>query len=172
MRLDDVQIRLVILYALKHFKISASVENLQEILVWQDIIDYFTMVDFLLDMEKLGMVTTVTVENVVRYDITEKGDKTVSMFKNKIPMSLRDKIYFKCDEMVSDMAKGRSIAADIVPIDDRNFMAKCGIYEFNTPLMEINIYAGTREQAEAIAERFKTQSSSLYKTILEKIIED
>lgn len=172
LRLDDVQIRLVILYALKNFKISASVENLQEILVWQDIIDYFTMVDFLLDMEKFGMVTTVTVEGITRYDITEKGDKTVSMFKNKIPMSMRDKIYDKCAEMVSSIANGRSIVADIVPIDDKKFMAKCGIYESGTPLMEINIYAGTREHAEVIAERFKTHSSSLYKTILEKIIED
>lgn len=95
MRLDDVQIRLTILYALKHFKISASIENLQEILVWQNMIDYFTMVDFLLDMEKLDMVSHVTVEDVVRYDITPKGAETVSMFKNKIPMSFRDKIYDK-----------------------------------------------------------------------------
>lgn len=74
--------------------------------------------------------------------------------------------------MLSAIEKGMNIRTDIVPIDDKKFMAKCGIYEFGTPLMEINIYAGSRQSAETMAERFKTQSSSLYKTILEKIVED
>lgn len=172
MFLDDIQIRLIILYTLKHFKISMTMDQLQDVLVWQDIIDYFTMADFLLDMEKLGMLKTVIIENKTHYDITDKGKETVNMFKNKIPMSIRDKIYEKCSDMLSEMANGRKVVADIVPIDDKKFMARCGIYDFGTPLMEINIFAGSRKHAEIIAERFKTESANLYKTILEKIIEN
>lgn len=172
MFLNDVQTRLTILYTLKSFKLSMSEENLQEVLVWPDIIDYFTMVDFLLDMENLGMVSTVKVEGVTRYDITAKGQQMVAMFKNKIPLSIRDRIYDKCYEMLSKMARGREVVADIVPVDDKKFLAKCGIYEFGVPLMEINLFAGTRKHAEEIAGRFKTECADLYKIILEKIIED
>ena len=70
MYLDDVQIRLSILYTLKCFKISMTEGNLQEALVWNDILDYFTMMDYLLDMQKLGLVSTVTIEGRLRYDIT------------------------------------------------------------------------------------------------------
>ena len=73
MYLDDVQIRLSILYTLKCFKISMTEGNLQEALVWNDILDYFTMMDYLLDMQKLGLVSTVTIEGRLRYDITKKG---------------------------------------------------------------------------------------------------
>jgi len=38
--------------------------------------------------------------------------------------------------------------------------------------MEVNLFAGSRKHAEAIAKRFETESSKLYKIILEKIIED
>lgn len=171
MYLDDVQIRLIILYTLKCYKISMTDGNLQEALVWNDILDYFTMMDFLIDMEKSGLVSTVTIEGNLRYDITKKGHETLDMFKDKIPRSIRDKIYDLSEKALSKMARGREIVADIQPIDEKKFLAKCGVYEFGMPLMELSIFAGTRKHAEEIAKRFETQAAKLYKTILETIIE-
>lgn len=172
MHLDDVQIRLIILYALRCFKVSMSEENLQEMLVWTDVLDYFTMLDFLFDMQKLELVSTVVVENVTRYDITKKGAEMVKMFKDKIPKSVRDNIYEIADEKLSKMARGREIAADILPIDEKKFLAKCGVYEFGVPLLEINLFAGNRKHAEEIAKRFEKEAAQLYRIILEKIIEE
>lgn len=171
MYLDDVQIRLSILYTLKCFKISMTEGNLQEALVWNDILDYFTMMDYLLDMQKLGLVSTVTIEGRLRYDITKKGHETLQMFRDKIPGSVRDKIYKLAEKHLALLERGREIVADIQPIDEKKFLAKCGIYEFGMPLMELSIFAGSRKHAEEIAKNFEKQAATLYKTILETIIE-
>ena len=171
MYLDDVQIRLSILYTLKCFKISMTEGNLQEALVWNDISDYFTMMDYLLDMQKLGLVSTVTIEGRLRYDITKKGHETLQMFRDKIPGSVRDKIYKLAEKHLALLERGREIVADIQPIDEKKFLAKCGIYEFGMPLMELSIFAGSRKHAEEIAKNFEKQAATLYKTILETIIE-
>lgn len=171
MYLDDVQIRLSILYTLKCFKISMTEGNLQESLVWNDILDYFTMMDYLLDMQKLGLVSTVTIEGRLRYDITKKGHETLQMFRDKIPGSVRDKIYKLAEKHLALLERGREIVADIQPIDEKKFLAKCGIYEFGMPLMELSIFAGSRKHAEEIAKNFEKQAATLYKTILETIIE-
>lgn len=171
MYLEDAQIRLAILYTLKCFKVSMTEGDLQSALVWNDIIDYFTMMDFLLDLQNSGLVSTVTVEGYTRYDITKKGHETLDMFKSQIPFSVRDKIYTLAEKHLSKLERGREIVADIVPVDERKYLAKCGIYEFGMPLMELSIFAGTRKHAEEIAKKFEEQSASLYKTILEKIIE-
>ena len=171
MYLDDVQIRLSILYTLKCFKISMTEGNLQESLVWNDILDYFTMMDYLLDMQKLGLVSTVTIEGRLRYDITKKGHETLQMFRDKIPGSVRDKIYKLAEKHLALLERGREIIADIQPIDEKKFLAKCGIYEFGMPLMELSIFAGSRKHAEEIAKNFEKQAATLYKTILETIIE-
>lgn len=171
MYLDDVQIRLIILYTLKCFKISMTEGNLQEALVWNEIIDYFTMMDFLIDMEKMGMVSTVTIEGALRYDITKKGHETLDYLKDRIPISVRDKVYDLAEKALTKMERGREIVADIQPIDERKFLAKCGVYEFGMPLMELSIFAGTRKHAEEIAKRFENQAGILYKNILETIIE-
>lgn len=171
MYLDDVCIRLIILYTLKCFKISMSEGDLQEAISWNEILDYFTMIDFLLDMEKMGLVSTVTVEGIVRYDITKKGHETLDMFKDKIPRSIRDKIYDLAQKALSKIERGREIITDIVPVDEKKFLAKCGVYEFGVPLMELSVFSGTRKHAEDIAKRFEDNAGILYKEILETIIE-
>lgn len=171
MYLDDIQIRLLILYTLKSFKFSITEGKLHETLVWNGFLDYFTMMDFLLDMKKSGLVTTVVIEGKTRYDIAEKGNETLEMFKDNIPRSMRDKIYELAEKELSKAERGQEIIADIVPLDEKKFLAKCGIYEYGMPLMEISIFAGTRKHAEEIADKFKDNAADLYKTVLENIIE-
>ena len=171
MYFDDVQIRLIILYALKSCKISMSEEMLQEVLVWNGILDYFTMMDFLLSMEKMEMVRTLTIEDKLCYDITPKGEEMVEIFSYEIPFSIRDTISEATDEILNRLGREHEIVADIVPIDHHKFLAKCGIYERNIPLLEVNLFAGSRKSAQSIAERFKAEAGKLYQIILEKIVE-
>ncbi|MCK9478154.1 MAG: DUF4364 family protein [Firmicutes bacterium] len=171
MHLNDVQIRLIILYALKSFRVSMSVENLQEVLVQTQILDYFTMMDFVFDMQKMGMIETVDIEGKKCYDITEKGEELTSMFDDKIPLSIRENILDYGEAIVKNIGREHEIVADIVAVDVRKFLARCGIYDMGTPLLEINVFAGSRKNAEEIAARFKKDAAQLYKIILEKIIE-
>ncbi len=171
MHYDDVQIRLIILYTLKEFEISMPQERLFEVLVWSEVLDYFTMMDFILDMQDLGMITTVEIEGKICYDITAKGRELLGYFKDKIPLSVRDNILDSAEKTLSTIARGQEIVADIVPIDTRKYLVKCGLYERGVPLLEINLFAGSRKSAEAILARFQNGSADLYKTILEKIVE-
>lgn len=145
--------------------------DLQSVLVWNEFMDYFTMMNLLLDLQKSELVSTVTIEGYIRYDITRKGHETLGMFKDQIPFSIRDKIFTLADAHLSKLERGREIVADIVPVDERKYLAKCGIYEFGMPLMELSIFAGTRKHAEEIAKKFEEESANIYKTVLEKIIE-
>jgi predicted transcriptional regulator len=171
MYFSDVQIRLIILYALKAFEISMPVEKLQEVLVWSGIIDYFTMMDFLLDMKSMGMIKDIEIEGSTCYDITEKGEGLASMFNDKIPLSVREHILDSARQVLDNIERGREIVADIMPVDTGQFLAKCGIYERGTPLFEVNLFAGSRKNAKEIAERFKKDAAQLYKIILERIVE-
>ncbi|MBQ2284067.1 MAG: DUF4364 family protein [Clostridia bacterium] len=39
------------------------------------------------------------------------------------------------------------------------------------PLFELSIFAGTKKRAEEIAKKFEAESATIYKTVMEKIIE-
>ncbi len=171
MYFDDVQIRLIILYALKSFKISMTVENLQEVLVYSEILDYFTLMDFIFDMKSMGLIKTVLIEGIMCYDITDKGEELTSLFNDKIPLSVREHILDSGETALKNINREHEIIAKAVPVDVRKFLAKCGIYEMGMPLLELNIFAGSRKNAEEIVNRFKKDAAGLYKIILEKIVE-
>jgi len=174
MYFDDVQTRLVILYALKKFKIAMSEELLCKSLVWGGIIDYFTMMDFLIDMEKSEMTAETAIDGKRCYDITDKGLQMVDTLAYKIPYIARESIDDAAFDTLDELKRGPEIAADIVPVDYKNFLAKCGIYDRGMPLMEISLLAGSRQAAFKISEQFKKDAADLYKTILgklEKVVE-
>jgi len=172
MYLDDVQVRLTILYTMRCCKITVSEEIFQEIIVYQDIMDYFTMMNCIYELENMGMLKTIMIDNQKRFDITSKGQSSVLMFKNKIPLSIRDKIYDKAYQINQRVARGREISTDIVPIDEKKYLAKCGIYEWGTPLLEVSVFAGSKKNATDIAKKFEKSASKIYKVILENMIEE
>ena len=167
--LDELEIRLTILYTLKRFKLSMSVEDLQDVLVWTDIIDYFTMLDSIFFMQDIEMIHSVTIEDAVRYDITKKGMDALEYLHKKIPYMIRSHINDTCYKMMCKLRRGKEIVTDIEPVDENKFMAKCGIYDFGLPLMELKILAGNRTRAYAVANKFKKNSEEIYKIILEKL---
>ena len=172
MYLDDVQVRLTVLYAVRCCKVSVSEDMFQELIVYQNVMDYFTMMNCVYELEKMKMVKSMVIDNETRFDITKKGLSSVLMFKDKIPLSIRDKIYDKAYELNQRAARGREISADIVPIDEKRYMTKCGIYEWGTPLLEVSVFAGGKKNAQDIVKRFEKEASSVYKLILEKIAEE
>ncbi|MDR0406458.1 MAG: DUF4364 family protein, partial [Clostridiales bacterium] len=162
---------LIILYALGAFKISMSEERLHEVLVWSGILDYFTMMNFVLELLSSGMITTVEIEGNTRYDLTRKGKELAGLFEDKIPRSVRDTIYDSAEQALDRIARGREIVADIVAVDRKKYLAVCGIYERGTPLLEVRLFAGSRQSAEDVKARFTSGAADLYKIILEKIVE-
>ena len=171
MYLDDIQVRLTVLYAMRCSKTTVSEEMFQEIIVYQEIIDYFTMMNCIYELEEMEMVKVLNVDGEKRFDITKRGLNTVTMFKDKIPLSIRDKIYDKTYEINQRVARGHVFATDVVPIDDKKFMAKCGLYELGTPLMEVSVFAGSKKSAQEVTKKFEKNATKIYKLILENMVE-
>ena len=172
MILDEIQSRLVILYTMRCLKTTVTEEMFNEVIAYQDIIDYFTMYNFIYELEKMEMIKPIEYEGVKRYDITKKGIASVQALKSKVPLSIRDKIYNKAYDINQREARGRRFITDITPIDESKYLAKCGLYERGTPLLEVSVFAGSKKNATEIAERFKKNASMVFQTLLEKIVEE
>ncbi len=172
MYFSDVQIRLIVLYTLKTFNISMTLENFQDVLVFDGPLDYFTLMHFLFDTQKLGLISTYELEGKTRYDITPHGEETLGLFVDKIPPAAIKHIGRAVAETRHNIDISQQINATVVPIDIGKFCAKCGIYERGLPLFEINFMAGGENEAALIAERFRSNAESLYADFVEKLLTD
>ncbi len=170
--LDDVQIRLLILFTLKYFNVSMTIENMQDVLVYDNIIDYFTMMDFVFDMQNLSLISTYELKGQTRYDITMEGEEMLKMFADKIPNHIKNKVIASMNNILSNLNAPRQIMCGVVSIDISKYCAKCGIYERGFPLFELNLLAGSHKEATRIAARFKTMAAEMYTKLIEELAQD
>lgn len=105
-------------------------------------------------------------ENLHIYELTEKGKEANGFFYRSIPIYIREQIVAYIAPFFREEIRKSSTRAEIMPINEREFMVQCGIYDNKTPLMELSFYAGTRKTAARMVRHFKEKQDEIYQTIL------
>lgn len=162
MYVNDVQAKIVILYTLQKFKLAMSMAQLYKIILDNDILDYFSFMHYFYDLLDYGYMKSTVIENETRYDIQPKGIEAVDLFTNKIPPAIRRKINLAIEDVLDSYEKVMDIRATTTAISERRFVAKCGIYEWNVPLLELNLTVGDKKQAEKLAKYFRDNATEIY----------
>lgn len=105
-------------------------------------------------------------ENLHIYELSEKGVEANGFFYRSIPIYIREQIVAYIAPFFREEIRKSSTRAEILPINEQEFMVHCGIYDNKTPLMELNFYAGTRKTAAEMVRHFKEKQDEIYQTIL------
>ena len=163
----EVLEKTVILYALYKFKISMTNEQIHIIFVENDIMDYFSYTQQLLRLIDDAYIAKITIENEERYGITQKGIDFVEMSLGEIPSAIKEKINLAVDKILKTYDKLTDIRTSITPLSENRFITKCGIYERNIPLIELNLTTGSRRHAEKLEKSFRKNYNSIYKEVFQ-----
>ena len=60
-----------------------------------------------------------------------------------------------------------SISADYTPNGENNFTVRCKIIENNSSIFDLQVFAGSREQAKKIVNNWNTSAQEIYPKILD-----
>lgn len=162
---DSVVIQLIILFALNEAERPIKRVQLDKLVLENCMINF---VDYSIAIENLEELEYIhEVEEEALYRITEDGMQTLGYFKDKIPGFVRESIKETVAPMFLEERKKNSVRAELLPCNEIEFMSKCGIFEGEKPLMNLELYAGTREEAEKICKAFKKNSDMIYNAVIQ-----
>lgn len=164
---DQVTIQYIILFALSKANRIVTHSQLTS-LVLDNCNIKFTEFRIALDnLEKIGHIRVFSPDNKETYcEILPLGIEANNFFYKKIPIYIREPIedyivpFFK-DELIK-----KSVTGELLPINTKEFMADLGIYDGNTPLMKLSVYAGTKEAANDMIRAFKKNPQLIYETVI------
>ena len=76
------------------------------------------------------------------------------------------------DKSLKDMYREKrlreAVRADIDPINEKEFNVDCNLYNDDKLLiMSLQLYAGSRDEAERMAKHFKSHSTDIYSGVLD-----
>lgn len=166
---DSVLIQFIILYTLSRVDDSVPYNELINLVLDNCNINYN---DFQVSLDNLTKTNHVRAflegAHNQKFAITQKGMNAVEFFTTNIPVYIREPIDASIKALFKEQRLKNAVQGDISPVRRDEYSAECRLLDDdNTQLLSLSLYAGSREEAEKMARRFKENSAEIYAKILD-----
>ena len=165
-----VEDKLIILYFIDKMDIPLTYNQISHFALADIKMDFFLIQQNIAEMTQSGYLEKFQSDNTERYTITEAGLDVLEYFEKQLPAPMRTKIVKYVTENRKVAKKDYDITANyFYDYSNSEFIVKCGIYEDEAMLMEVNLSVVSREQAQFICANWKENVQHLYADILSKL---
>lgn len=162
--------KLLILYLIKNVNFELTNSQIAKLLIKIKEINYFLLQEYISQLVNDNYIKCHIESNQRLYTITESGNQALSYFKTMIRASLRKSIDNAIEENLTALRTEVQVSADYTPINENEYTVFCRISEGPTCLIELNLYAGTKQQAKSICRNWEKNSQEIYSEIIKLLI--
>lgn len=159
--------KVLILYILNKVNKPLSNNALLKLVISITDMNYFYFQQFLLDLIENKYIVTYEVDGEILYKITDEGKEALELTQDIIPGIIKFRIDSNFKENLDIIKDEFSITADFIPQSEKEYSVKCKLVENSKTLFEIQVFAGSHEQAKIITENWKNNASTIYPKLLE-----
>ncbi|MDW8801267.1 DUF4364 family protein [Clostridium sp. A1-XYC3] len=170
--LELAENKLLLLYIFDKIKFPVSNNQITEIILENNFINYFTLQQYLTELLSSKFLRYTSESGSHRFLITEKGVKVLSLFKNRISDSKIQIVDDYLNKEIDSIKKEVTVTADYTIEQNNNFIVNLKALENDSILIDIKINVASNKQAKNLCEKWKSNSSELYGKIMHMLIED
>lgn len=165
---DDFAInKLIILYLLSQVKLQLSLSQITQIILERGYTNYFSLQQYLNELEKSHFIATSKQNNTSYFEITDKGTEALDFFGSRIPDFIRRELEQFIEGNWRKLRSELDVFAEYTPNKTNEYIVHCKVTENNSPLIELNLSVGSKKQAIELCNKWKSEASSLYSEILQ-----
>ena len=164
--LELAENKLLLLYILKTLKQPISNTQLTEIVLENSFINYFTLQQYIAELEESKFIEHTEVMDKKLLKLTDKGENVLSFFKDRISPSKISLINEYIKLHIDLIKKELTIKAD------DSFIVDIKALENNYPLMELKLQVPTKKQATYLCNKWQENPSEIYDQIITLLFDD
>lgn len=162
--------KLVLLYIINKIKLPISKIQLTEIILENNLINYFTLQQYIFDLISSNLLTCMEKDGKSRLVISNQGTKVLSMFFNRISSDKIKLVDKYLEKHINNIKKEITVTADYTIENNNNFIVNLAATENDTILMDLKLSVGSNKQARDLCANWKKNSSKLYNEIINVLI--
>lgn len=168
--------RILICYLLSLLNKPLSRTDINNILQYQGLVNYFTFSQAFNDLKEDKQIIEYQdlydenkdqdKDKEIRYVLTDKGAQTSKVFKDTIAVTIKEKISFAAEGYLKNI---KSLQENIVKINkvDDGYIVTCRVKDIGSDLITINIFSPDKDTAEVMKKNFINKSLQLYQNIFD-----
>ncbi|MGL4451423.1 MAG: DUF4364 family protein [Sarcina sp.] len=163
--------KLLLLYIIKSIKYTISNAQLTDIVLEHSFINYFTLQQYIAELEKSNFIKLEERDNKEFVLLTRKGDSVLSLFKDRLSQGKMKSIDEYLSEQIDQIKRELNIFGDYTPDNNDSFLVNLKAVEGNCVLLDLNVSVPSKDQAKELCSKWKNNSSEIYNKIMEALIE-
>lgn len=164
--------KLLVLYVIKSLRQPISKTQLTEIILENNFINYFTLQQYISELETAEFVEYIEKNNKKLITITTKGENVLSIFNDRISPIKRDIIDNYISKTIDNIKKELTIHSDYTIEKNNSFIVNLKALEDETLLIDLKISVPTKKQASSLCNRWKENPSDIYTKIVQVLFSD
>ncbi|WP_026486026.1 DUF4364 family protein [Caldanaerobius polysaccharolyticus] len=162
--------KLLILYVLQRAGLPLSNEQISEIMMDTESMNYFLLQQFLGELQSSEHLFFDTKKSC--YYITPKGTNTLNLFLHLIDEDKRKRLDRYIVINRERFKRELQITADYKQIAKDQFIVTCKVEENNITLIELKLNVVTKEQAKLLCSKWNNKAQKIYANVIRELTED
>lgn len=168
---DLAENKLLLLYIFNRIKLPISNNQITQIVLENNFINYFTLHQYISELLTSGFLEYTAEDKKHRLLITEKGSKVLTMFGNRLPKHKSQVLDAYLDKHLDKIKKEITVSAEYTIENKDNYIVNLITKENNKVLMDLKINVSTNKQAQELCKKWKNSSSEMYEKILQFLLD-
>lgn len=164
--------KLLMLYIFYNIKFPVTNDHITQIILENDFIDYFTLQQYINDLITSNCIRYTKKIGKNRLIITKKGEKILSLFKDRISAKKLDIIDRYLEKQRQNILNELTITAEYTIENNTDYIVDLKALENESIIVNLKLNVASNKQAIAICKRWKENSSKLYSEIIKLFTED
>lgn len=169
---DIVQNKLLLLYIIKTSPKKFNKDELSEFLLNKGYINYFQFQQYLSELTQGDFIKVVSKDNLSIYKILEKGEKTLELFENKIPVKIKEDLLVEFKLQDLELKRETQIKADIFKKENNQYNVNLKLVENEAVLFSLYLEVPSEDQAEYICNLWKQNPNEIFQKIISIFIDE
>ncbi|MBR3761070.1 MAG: DUF4364 family protein [Ruminococcus sp.] len=163
---DVPTINILLCYLL--YKINKPIENeqLYEIAIGTEIINFFYYQDSIDYLIKNNLISVVENDGIEFYNLEAKGIECAKRLKNYAPKSYRDRLVLAALRYFARVKAENEMKIDYIPLEN-GYYTQVRCLDNDCDLMDLKLYAPDLTQAKLLGEKIMLNPAGFYGKIVE-----
>jgi hypothetical protein len=169
---DTTDIKILICYLLKNIDKPISFDNISEILLQDELVNYFELVKAIDDLLVSGHIDLVMQGEQKLYKSTRLGAGTAELFERRLPFSVKEKSVKAAINLLAKIKRESENSVEIAENASGGLNVCCKILDMGDALLSINLFVPDKLQAEMVKKHFLANPELVYKGVLSLLTGD
>lgn len=164
--------KLIILYYTNVSDLDLTREQLYRAMIENECMSYFDFQTCMHDLEEDGFIAAIPRSFGQGYRLSVQGKKSLDMFVESLPHSLRIKLLQYAQENRDQMRRETQLVSTMEEQQSGGYIVELRAQEHNTVVLKISMLVASRAMAQRIRGNWEGASEAIYQNLLTNLLKD